>query len=255
MLAHLFINPEICQAMKRILYTILAIVLLTACQQDVLTPTAEQGSAVLELTLTRAGRPVATTRAIDSDLALNIYKSDNTLFVHYAPGEVPQKIVLEPGTFRVVAYTDNQTTWKTGNGGKGEGCYYAETSVEMEFDAVTRLTLNVPMINYAVGLQLPQFFNNLFRSYTFTLKSGGRTTAIKEGERAYFDVADGGFTYSLRATNTDGKTSSHSAIEFPDVEVGKLFTVSYNYDSDATSGGVDIVITDDMETDDTDVKL
>lgn len=240
--------------MKHIIYTILALVLLTACQQDELS-VAEQGKAVLELTLTRAGRPVATTRAIDDDLAIDIYKAGNIPYVHYDAGSVPEKINLEPGTFRVVAYTDNQETWKTANNGRGEACYYAEASVEMESDMVVRLALDVPMTNYAVGLQLPEHFNDLFRAYTFILKSGGRTTSIKEGERAYFDVADASFTYSLRATNTDGTTHSHSAIEFPEIEAGKLFTICYSYDSDANSGGVDIVITDDMETDDSDVNL
>lgn len=240
--------------MKHIIYTILAIVMLAACQQEELF-TTELGRAVLELTLTRAGRPVATTRAVDDDLVLDIYKSGNIPFVHYDAGTVPQKIVLEPGTFKVVAYTNNQENWKSANGGKGEGCYYAETTVEMESDMVVRLSLDVPMINYAVGLELPEYFNNLFRAYTFILKGGGRTTTIKEGERAYFDVNDGGFTYSLRATNTDGVTKSHSAIEYDEVESGKLFTLRYSYDSDSTTGGVDIVITDDMETDDNDVNL
>lgn len=240
--------------MKHIIYIILALVLLTACQQDELS-VVDQGKAVLELSLTRAGRPIAITRAVDDDLVVDIYKSDNSQVAHYDAGSVPQKIILEPGTFKVVAYTNNQETWKTGNNGRGEACYYAEATVEMETDMVVRLALDVPMINYAVGLQLPRYFSNLFRAYTFILKSGGRTTSIKEGERAYFDVADAGFTYSLRATNTDGTTHSHSAIEFPEIEAGKLFTICYSYDSDANSGGVDIVITDDMETDDTDVKL
>lgn len=240
--------------MKRLLYIILGIVLLTACQQDEL-PTKGQGSAVLELDLLRAGRPTMTTRAVDADLAVAIYKQGGIPYVQYAAGEVPKKIVLEPGIFKVIAYTENQDTWQTANGGKGAACYYAETSVEMENDMVVRLALEVPMTNYAVGLELPEHFTELFRSYTFTLRSGSRTTAIQQGEKAYFDVADGGFSYALRATNTDGKTNSHSAIDFPDVEAGKLFTLRYSYDSDATSGGVDIVITDDMETDDTNVTL
>ena len=241
--------------MNRLIYILLSILLLTACQQDQLSPSV--GGAVLELDLQRFGRPsMSVTRAVDEVLAVDVIK-DGALYndMHYAPGTVPQKLFLEPGTFTIRAYSDNQETWKTENDGKGAACYYTETTVEMEEDMIIRLAVEVPMTNYAVGLQLPEYFNNLFRSYTFTLKSGGRTTAIKEGERAYFDVADGGFTYALRATNTDGNTHSHSAIEFPDVEAGKLFTLRYSYDSDATTGGVDIEITDDMETDDTNVNL
>ena len=228
----------------------MCIALLTSCQQDDITT----ATGVLELELTRAGRPAVATRAVDDDLTVDIYKQ-NTRVGHYQPGSVPAKIILEPGDFRLVAYTDNQTTWTTANSGKGEGCFYAETTFHMDEDMVFRLKLDVPMKNYAVGLKLPQHFTDLFRTYTFTLTSGSRSVNITEGEKAYFSVADGAFTYALRATNIDNNTHAHSAIEFPDIEAGKLFTIRYSYDSDANSGGVDIVITDDMETDDTNIHL
>lgn len=230
----------------------MCIALLTACQQDSLQPA---GEAVLELELTRAGHPIVTTRAVDSDIAVAVYRENGEPYEQYNAGSIPRKIVLEPGTFRIVAYTDNQSSWPTANNGKGEGCYYADTLITMENDMLFRLRMDVPATNYAVGLQLPESFNNLFRSYTFTLQSGTRTQTIKEGERVFFDLADGGFSYALSATNTDGKTSAHSAIEFPDVEAGKLFTIHYSYDSDATSGGVDIIITDDMDNNNTDISL
>ena len=229
----------------------MCIALLTSCQQDDMTT----ATGVLELELTRAGRPAVATRAVDDDLTVDILDDEGTLLNHYTPGTVPEKILLMKGSFRLRAYTDNQTTWQTANGGKGEGCYYAETSFSMDEDMVFRLKLDVPMTNYAVGLKLPQHFTSLFRTYTFTLTSGTRSVNIAEGEKAYFSLADGGFTYALRATNIDGNTHSHSAIEFPDVEAGKLFTIRYSYDSDATSGGVDIVITDDMETDNSEINL
>lgn len=230
----------------------MCIATLTSCTHEA---DEAPATAVLELELTRAGRPVATTRAVDADLTVAIYKADGSLVEKYAPGSVPQKILLEPGDFRICAYTDNQSSWPTANSGKGEGCYYAETTFTMENDMVFRLKLDVPMTNYAVGLALPENFNTLFKSYTFTLKSGTRTVAIAQGEKAYFDVADEGFTYALHATNTDNVTHSHSAIPYPDIEAGKLFTIRYSYASSANSGGVDIVITDDMETDDTNIHL
>lgn len=240
--------------MKHLIYILLSIVLLSACQQEELAPTDRK--AVLELDLQLMGRPIMdVTRAVDADLTVDIYDADNILYRHYDAGAVPKKIVLEPGSFRVVAYTDNQENWKSANDGKGEACYYAEGSVEMEYDKTVYLTLNVPMSNYAVGLQLPDLWDLLFRSYTFRLKSGGRTVVINQGERAYFDLADGGFSYALSATNTDGRTSSHSAINYTEVEAGKLYTLSYHYDSDANTGGVDIVITDDMTTDDNQINL
>ena len=239
--------------MRRVyIYIIMCIALLTACQQeDGYAPT----TATLELELTRAGRPAATTRAIDDDLTVDILDDEGTLLLHYLPGTVPSKITLTPGIFTLRAYTDNQTSWATANGGHGEGCYYAETSFQMENDMVFRLKLDVPATNYAVSLALPDHFNDLFKAYTFTLKSGQRTFAITEGQKAYFSPAEGGFSYALSATNIDGNTHSHSAIDFTDIEAGKCFTVKYSYATDATSGGIDIIITDDMETDDTNIHL
>ena len=238
--------------MKRLLYIFLCLSLLTACRQDELPEV--QGEAVLELDLQRMGRPtMGVTRAIDDDLALDIFK-DGALYnnMHFAPGTAPRKIVLEPGTFTIRAYTDNQTTWQEG---KGEACYLKDTTVVMEKDMIKRLQVRVPMINYAVSLQLPELWDTFFPIYTFRLKSGSRTVVIKQGERAYFDVADRKFSYELSATNTDGRTSSHSAIDFTDIEAGKLFTLYYHYDSDANTGGIDIVITDDMTTDDNHINL
>lgn len=238
--------------MRRLLYIIMCIALLTSCQQEQLEPT---GQCVLELELSRAGRPSVSTRAIDDDLVVAIFTADGTPVNQYVPGFVPSKIVLTPGTFRICAYTDNQSSWPSANNGRGAACHYGDTLITMENDMVFRLKMEVPATNYAVGLQLPDRFNTYFTSYTFTLKSGSRTCSIKEGEKAYFDVADGGFSYALSATNTDGTPHAHSDIEFPDVEAGKLFTILYNYDSDANSGGVNIVITDDMGTDDNDINL
>ena len=235
---------------------------LVGCQQDEMK--VQTGQALLELDLLRAGRPGIATRSVADGLAVailqdgQVYTNSKGERCQFNAGSVPDKIVLDPGTFTVRAYSPNQDSWKTKNSGKGEGCYFAETTVVMEYDAVTRLKLDVPLTNYAVGLQLPDMFDILFNpdsnpfpaSYTFTLQSGGRTVTIKEGERAYFDVADGGFSYALQATNNDNKTSQHSAINYTDVSAGKLFTVKYNYSTDANSGGVVIVITDDMDNSD-----
>ncbi len=240
--------------MKHTLYIyIVCLLTFASCQHDEMGVFEGHGQLCLELY--RAGLPKMATRSADSDLAVTILDSHGNVLEQYAAGEVPAKIVLEVGQFTVRAYTDNQSSWKTQNGGKGAGCYYADTLITMQPDAQLNLVMEVPMTNYAATLRLPETFGTLFSSYTFTLASGGRQVTVTEGEKAYFDVADGGFTYSLRATNTDGNTHSHSAILFPEVESGKLFTVHYDYASAATTGGVDIEITDNMETDDNDIKI
>ena len=240
--------------MKRILYILLSLVALAACQQ-LETPERQHGECVLELDIARAGRPSVVSRAIDEDLAITILDAKGDKYLYYPAGSVPKKIVLEPGVFTVCAHTDNQDTWHTANGGKGEACYFVSQQVEMEYDHRTRIALEVPMVNYAVEVGLPEFFDNLFSSYRLTLKSGEREVVIREGEKAYFATSDGGFTYALSVTNTDGVSHAHSPIWFFDVQSGKNYLLRYHYDSDATSGSVEIEISNDMDTDDTIVDL
>ena len=239
--------------MKRTLYTILSILALVACQQS--EHLQQGGECILELEVARAGKPSVTSRAVDADLAVTILDANGEEYLYYPAGAIPKKIVLEPGEFTVCAHTDNQTTWHTANGGKGEPCYFASQQVEMEYDYRTRITMSVPMTNYAVGVGLPEFFDNLFNSHQFILKSSSREVAIQEGEKAYFDLSDGGFYYALSATNTDGVSHTHSPVWFFDVQGGKHYLLRYHYASNANSGSVDIEITDDMGTDDTYIDL
>lgn len=239
--------------MKRTLYTILSILTLVACQQS--EHLQQGGECILELEVARAGKPSVTSRAVDADLAVTILDANGKEYLYCPAGAIPQKIVLEPGVFTVCAHTENQKTWHTANDGKGEPCYFASQQVEMEYDSRTRITMSVPMTNYAVGVGLPEFFDALFISHQFTLKSGSREVAIQEGEKAYFDLSSGGFYYALSATNTDGVSHTHSPIWFFNVQGGKHYLLRYHYASEANSGSVDIEITDDMGTDDTYVDL
>ena len=237
-----------------IMYSLLLLGLAGCEQGDTVQPGTRYG--VLELDLQRDGQPRVATRSIDDDLALTILDAQGNTVFQYAAGAVPQKILFEnEGQYTLKAYTENQETWKSDRSGKGSGCYYADTVVTITYDVQLRATLRVPMKNYAVTLALPDYFTDLFSSYTFMLSDGQRTVSVAEGEKAYFDVADGGFSYALTATNIDGRTSRHSAIRYSEVEIGKLYTVHYDYDSDATTGGVSIEITDNMEIHDDDIPF
>lgn len=244
--------------MRKILRILISALLAVSCQQEYILERTS-GECVLELNLSRTNKPNATTRAVDEDLAVSIF-TDGNLYKSYPAGEVPDKIVFEilegeKKTFVIQAYTENQDTWQSANNGKGEGCYFAEKTIEMEYDEFKRLDMSVPMTNYAVSLELPPLFDVLFPYYTFSLASGNRNVSIRQKEKAYFDIKDGGFSYVLQATNMDGATHSHSPIRFTDVQSGKLFLLKYNYDSDATSGGIEIEITLDMETEETDKDI
>lgn len=228
--------------MKRILYILLGIFSLTACQQHEL---PEQEGCVLELDIVCAHVPVAATRAIDADLAVTILDDRGQEYLSYSTGEVPNKIVLRPGLFNVRVYTDNQSTWHMANEGKGEGCYYASQLVQMEADHTTRLTMDVPMTNYAVGVDLPDLFDELFTTYQLMLKSGNREVVIRDGERTYFNVADGGFSYTLNATNVDGSSYNHPPVQFTNIENGKCYLLKYDYGFSTEPNAISIEIIND----------
>lgn len=236
---------------KALTYIFIILMALTSCQGEM--PVPGQDACILELELSRVG--VSKTRAIDNDLALKILDANGDVYIQYRAGSVPSKLTLSPGDFTVIAYTENQETWPSLNDGRGEACYYGTCQVKMEFDNVTYANMQVPMTNYAVTLTLPEYFNDFFPSYTYSLKSGFRQTSIKEGEKAYFDPAEGGFTYQLFVTNTDQNPHNTIPITYKKVESGKLYNMTYYYGTDDNSGGLDIEITDNMEDEDINVPL
>lgn len=225
----------------------LVLALLTGCSQESDAP-RPQASGTLTLELHRVGGK-ADTRAVSNDLAIRIVdpKGKETTF---APGEVPVRITLEPGDYELYAYTDNQETWQQDNGGRGSACHWGSTNFTIEPDQVTYVNLQVPMTNYAVELTLPQLFESLFLSHSLTLTCNSRKVSIKQGEKAYFDPKEGGFSYMLAATNTDQVTHSTATVMYREVEAGKCYNLTYYYDTTANSGGIDIEIKDDMETED-----
>lgn len=214
--------------MRRILYIFLGVFTLTACQQAIL-PERTKGECVLELDIACADVPVVVSRAVDTDFALRILDGSGREYLYYPAGEVPRRIVLEPGLFALYAYTDNQETWHTANDGKGEGCYYGGLLVSIEEDHTTRVTMSVPMTNYAVGMKLPEGFDDMFESYQCVLKSGNREVTISEEELAYFSVSDGGFTYALNTVNAEGVNNAHDPVGVYSVECGKKYLISYDY--------------------------
>ena len=236
-------------------YYIIYIVSILACMVSCTAEDISQatGHGTLCLGATRAGS--VSDRSIDEDLAIKIFDNEGNLYVQYRAGGVPNKIILEPGVFVVHAYTDNQENWSKANNGLGEGCYYGTAQVEIEFDQVAYVNMQVPLTNYAVTLTLPDMFQQLFKSHYLNLISGFRSVNIQDGQKAYFSANEGGFTYKLTATNTDNITHATSSITYKKVEAGKLYNITYYYGTDANSGGLDIEITDDMETEDDYVPL
>lgn len=209
----------------------------------------------LELTLSRGPLPCVLQRSVAEGLAVQLVRPDQSVYCEYPAGAVPDRIQLEAGvTYTLRAFSENQSSWQVANAGKGEACYYGTTTVSVGADEVVKVNYAVPMTNYAVTLSLPELFSTLFKSYTFALTSGSRNVTLREGEKAYFEVPQS-FNYRLTATNTDDKTSQHGFLEVSDVQAGKLYNVRYLYATSATTGGIDIEITDNTEHEDVDIKI
>lgn len=216
--------------MKRVLYVMLGLLTLTACQQQ--DEFLEQEECVLKLDITCAHVPVVVTRAIDADLAVTILDATGKVYKRIAAGEVSSEIPMRAGSFTVCVHTDNLTTWHEANGGRGEPCYYGSKEVTLQSGERGNLSISVPMTNYAVGLELPESFDELFTSHQLRLKSGTREVVIHEGEKAYFDVADEGFTHALSATNIDGVTHSYPPKLFASAQSGRCYLITYSYGVD-----------------------
>ena len=226
----------------------------TSCSNEELAPARKTGT--LELTVSHGLLPSVATRAVDADLNVDVIDPTGVEATqHFAAGYVPAKIILTADKeYRIVAYTGNQNTWQSANNGLGEPCFLGETTASVEEDATVYVNLQVPMINYAVTVTLPELFSNYFKNYTFTVSDGldgGRSVRITEGQKCYFS-ATRGFFYELWATNTDERTSHHSPIEVEVVEGGKFYNIHYLYGTDINTGGIDIVITDDIDQEDID---
>lgn len=237
------------------IYIILALIFASCTQSEL--PTVKKGKGTLALNISAGYMPRATTRAIDNDLALTLIRPDGSIYKKFEAGKVPSKITLEADvTYTIRAYSDNQSTWAQANQGSGEACYFGETTVTVGEDETVYCSYQVPMTNYAVTFTLPELFDQLFTNKTFTLKKDDRTIELKEpGQKAYFAPDKIGFKYQLQATNTDGKTSRHSFIDYSDVEAGKLYNIRYIYSTDLNTGGIDIDITDNTEHEDVDINL
>lgn len=190
--------------MKKAVSIIFSLLCLVSCTQE---EVARSGRCTVVLDIARADVPqVDVTRGLGPSLALQILTPDGTVYQDFPAGTEVDKVTLEAGVvYTVKAYTPNQDTWRTANGGRGEACFYGETTVSAGVDEVVRCSYRVPMLNYGVSLQLPEFFETLFPAYTFTVTAAGREVTLQDGDKAYFDADADGFTYALAATNADGE--------------------------------------------------
>ena len=199
--------------MKKTILSICTIILLmlTSCgnSEELLLGTLE-----LSIAVEQPVSSTVSTRAVDAELQVEVWSVDGATMLHkFTPGQSPNRMTLEAGSYLLKAFTPNyQTTY--GNDELGEAKYYAEKAFSIQPAVVNRISCPVPMTNTAVSLILPEGFNTWFKNYSFSIKqqTSSRNVSMTVGQTAYFDCTDGATSllYTLTSVNTDDEPNSDS---------------------------------------------
>lgn len=220
--------------MKHTLCTLLSFFLLISCQQeDILSEQEKKGYLQLtDLSLISPTIESVQTRAVDTDLYIEIL-SETEPIKSYEPGQFPQeKIELEAGEYTLKAYNDAYKN-KTTNAPQ----YYIETTFIIEAEKVTYPIISVPMVNIGISLatlseELQGLFNDVELSFYTTDEQ--TVTVLQPGETIYMDYAeDMTFTYTLTATNADNETftterKTYGKVEGEKVKPGHCYVITYS---------------------------
>lgn len=223
---------------KNILYILLGIFLLASCQQENEIPSGTGYLSVEGIELQSQVMTEVISRAVDESLTVDLYEGGQ-LVSTLTPEEMQNKIELEPATdYMLKVHSANygsESAWN--NETKGEPVYYKEVPFEVTEGATTALKVKVPMITFAVCLNLTDVMGDWLKNYTFSVTSGNRTVTLQGGETAYFPYSEGAsFRYQLSVTNSDDETNVQSGswgIDNGEVEMNTLYTVTYNWATQA----------------------
>ena len=224
---------------KNILYILLGIFLLASCQQENDIPSGEGYLSVEGIELQSQMVTEVVSRAVDETLIVELWKGDTKIQVLSAQ-EMQDKIKLDVADdYCLKVHSANygsESAWN--NETKGEPVYYKEVPFEVTEGATTALKVKVPMITFAVCLNLTDVMGDWLKNYTFSVTSGGnRTVTLQGGETAYFPYSEGAsFSYRFSVTNWDDETKVQSGswgIDNGEVEMNTLYTVTYNWATQA----------------------
>lgn len=197
---------------NKLIYLLSLLLMVTSCSHTADTPLL--GTLELSIAVEQPINSTVSTRAVDAELQVEVWSVDGATMLHqFTPGQSPNRMTLEAGSYLLKAFTPNyQTTY--GNDELGEAKYYAENVFSIEPAVVNRISCPVPMVNTAISLSLPEGFNTWFTSYNFSIKQSttSRTVSIEVGQTAYFDCTDGATSllYTLTSINTDDESNSDS---------------------------------------------
>lgn len=156
--------------------------------------------------------------------------------------EMQNKIELDAADdYMLKVYSPNygvEKDWT--NEEKGEPVYYTEVSFVVKQGETTGLKVQVPMITFAVSLNLSEVIGDWLQEYDFTVTAGDRTVALDNGDIAYFPYSEGvSFSYQLTLTNSDSETNTLNGDWGKDegeiINTNTIYTVVYNWDTHSLS--------------------
>ncbi len=220
---------------KNILYILLGIFLLASCQQENDIPSGTGYLSVEGIELQSQVVTEVASRAVDESMFVELWQG-GTKLRDLSAQEMQDKIKLDAADdYTLKVYSSNygeETGW--GNADKGEPVYYEGVPFEVKDGETTSLKVQVPMIDFAVCLDLSNVTGEWLSEYNFTVTSGERSVSLKDGETAYFPYAEGVFfTYQLDVMNTDSESNPQSGSwgnkDSQTVNINTLYTISYNW--------------------------
>lgn len=191
--------------MKRILYILCASFILAGCQNEEVT----DGNGFLSISAVECDiqpETVISSRAVDETLTVDLWKGESKVRTLTAE-EMNDKIELEPADdYSLKIYSANYGSDKDWtNENKGEPIYYLEKPFIVKDGTTTGLDLKVPMVTFAVRLDVSNIVDAPWlKDYSFAVSSGDRSVVLRDGETAYFLHTEGvNFSYNITITNID----------------------------------------------------
>lgn len=220
---------------KNILYILLGIFLLASCQQENEIPSGTGYLSVEGIELQSQVVTEVVSRAVDETLIVELWKGD-TKVRKLSAQEMQDKIKLKVANdYSLKVYSSNygdELTWS--NAEKGDAVYYKEEFFVIEDGKTTPLKVQVPMITFAVCLDLSKIVGGWLTGYSFTVTSGERTVSLSDKEIAYFPYSEGAvISYQLKITNLDSEEKEQSGVwganDGEVLDMNTLYTISYDW--------------------------
>lgn len=204
---------------------------MASCQQENEIPSGKGYLSVEGIELQSQVVTEVASRAVDESMIVELWQG-GTKLRDLSAQEMQNKIELKPATdYMLKVYSanyGNESTWD--NETKGEPVYYKEVPFEVIAGATTPLKVQVPMITFAVCLDMSAVTGDWLQDYTFTVTSGGRSVTLQDGETAYFSYAEEtSFSYQLLITNSDGELKDWGTKNGKTVAQNTVYTVTYNW--------------------------